>query len=86
MGRTVPFSFFGHAGIREMLRFLRSRWSVEMTAMGWRCPATGVFGNNGMYCLFLLCTCKNPAPSCEASREICYYASISLLVKTFELS
>ena len=28
---VFPPDFFGGASIREMLRFLRSRWSVEMT-------------------------------------------------------
>jgi len=32
---AVPFGFFGKAGIREMQGFLHSRWSVEMTAIGW---------------------------------------------------
>ena len=33
-GQTAPFGFLGDVGIREMLRFLRSRWSVEMTGIG----------------------------------------------------
>ena len=27
----LPFGFFGSTNIRKMLRFLHSRWSVEMT-------------------------------------------------------
>ena len=36
---------------------LSDRAVVQATLFG-----SGGFGNNGMYCTFLLCTCKNPAP------------------------
>ena len=40
----------------------------------------------GCTVLFCFVRARTLPPSCEASREICYYASISLLVRTFELS